>query len=341
VAYTGGGGYTPEGYFGGAFLESPGNPYDGIDNDGDGILGPGPVITESLFTPRTLQAGDDIVLINYANFSRTLLKMPADTVRVRYQDQVFLFWPGKQIEEKPNNLVDDNLNGIIDENNGATFGTPPNVITSYLYVGSKYIDYLTSEGKDNPLIDERRNDGVDNDRDWDLRLDDMGQDGVPFTGDPGESDGKPTPGEAHFDKTDIDETDMIGLTSFTLYYWPDIPRSDDEKVWNAMMPGYLDDLLQRTNTELLYGSGYFPMKPRQVERFSMGIILGINRDDFMENKYWVAKAYDENYNFSRAPNLPTLTAVPGDNQVTLLWDDFAEKSVDPITGKDFEGYPMA
>ena len=30
--------------------------------------------------------------------------------------------------------------------------------------------------------------------------------------------------------------------------------------------------------------------------------------------------------------------IPGDNQVTLIWDDAAEYSVDPISGLDFEGY---
>ena len=338
----GGGGFTPVGYFGGAFLESPGNPYDGIDNDNDGIHGPGPAISEALFAPAGLLAGDNIVLINYETFERQVVRMPDDTVRVHYQDMVFKFWPGKILEETANNLIDDNLNGIIDENNGAVIGEPPNQITTYQYItngsGVKYINYITGEGRDNLLLDERRDDGKDNDGDWDPRLDDLGRDGAPFTADPGEADGMPTSGEPHFDKTDIDESDMLGLTSFTLYYWPDIPRSDDEKVWAAITPGYLDDILQVTNTELLYGSGYFPMKSGQIERFSMGIVLGANRDDFYENKKWVARAYNENYNFSRAPNIPTLTALPGDRKVRLLWDDFAESSEDPITGQDFEGY---
>jgi hypothetical protein len=58
----------------------------------------------------------------------------------------------------------------------------------------------------------------------------------------------------------------------------------------------------------------------------------------MVNNYWFTKAYHENYNFSKAPNVPTLTAIPGDKKVTLVWDDFAEKSYDPIAGEDFEGY---
>ena len=36
----GAGGWSPVGRAGVAFLESPGNPYDGIDNDNDAIIGP-------------------------------------------------------------------------------------------------------------------------------------------------------------------------------------------------------------------------------------------------------------------------------------------------------------
>jgi hypothetical protein len=54
----------------------------------------------------------------------------------------------------------------------------------------------------------------------------------------------------------------------------------------------------------------------------------------------VAEAYAQNYKFSKAPYIPTLQASAGDKQVTLFWDDFAEKSQDPILGKDFEGYKI-
>ncbi|MBN1892908.1 hypothetical protein JW906_00355, partial [bacterium] len=337
----GAGGYTPVGYFGGAFLESPGNPYDGIDNDNDGISGSGPTISEAMFAPKELRIGDQIVLIDYTTFARSVINMPDDTVKVQYQDLVFKFWPGKMLQEIANNLVDDNLNGIIDENNGAVIGEPPNQITTYQYItngtGVKYINYITGEGSDNPMLDERRDDGKDNDGDWDPRFDDVGADGVAFTNDPGEKDGIANSGEPHFDKTDISETDMIGLSSFTLYIWEDCPHYDDEKVWNNNIPGAYDDYLEG-NVELMYGSGYFPVKAGQTERFSMGIACGINLDDFTTNIQWVEKAYTENYNFAKAPNVPTVTAVCSNRKVTLMWDDLAEKSLDPITGMDFEGY---
>ena len=44
-------GWSPVGLAGYAFLESPGNPYDGIDNDGDASFGSGNTITTQMFEP--------------------------------------------------------------------------------------------------------------------------------------------------------------------------------------------------------------------------------------------------------------------------------------------------
>lgn len=343
------GGWAPVGYMGGAFLESPGDPYDGIDNDNDGINFSGPEISEAMFAPVTLGEFDDIVLIDYTTYKRTvttladtLAALGTDTLIVKYQNTVYKFWAGKVMEEDPLDLVDNNLNGIIDENRGVEVAG----VFTYLYIdrgrGYKYIDYFnpdsTSNGMQNPLLEERRDDGIDNDGDWDMDYDDVGADGLPYTNDEGEGDGWPTNGEPHFDKTDIDETDMLGLTSFILYPWPEIPHYEDELVWQNITPGFFDDIMQNDNIELLYGSGYFPLKPGQIERFSMGVICGVDEADLLENKKWVAEAYNQNYNFSKAPYIPTVKAIAGDNKVILIWDDFAEESEDPIAGKDFEGY---
>ena len=339
----GAGGWTPVGYFGGVFLESPGNPFDGIDNDGDGRFGEGIVITEAMFEPNVLSANDQIVVINYRTFERRLTSLAAegvDTLVIPYQDLKLKFWAGKTLKEEPFDLIDNNLNGIIDESNGALVGEGAAAYTTYLYVGLKAVDYFTGVGLNNPLIDERRDDGIDNDGDWNPAQDDVGADGKPFTGDPGEGDGLPTYGEPHFDKTDIDETDMIGLTSFSLYKWENLAQYDDEKMWTFMLPGFFDQELLNDNIELLYGSGYFPHKAGTIERFSMGTLCGINLDDYLENVRWFSKAYSENYNFAKAPAIPNVTAIPGDKRVTLIWDTIAEETEDPILGKDFEGYKI-
>jgi hypothetical protein len=101
------------------------------------------------------------------------------------------------------------------------------------------------------MIDERRDDGIDNDDDWITFLDingngvwdadeneplnnDVGRDGVgPFDlgyngPDEGEGDGIPTLGEPNFDITDKDESDQIGLTAVSIY------RLGDGGTWRRM-----------------------------------------------------------------------------------------------------------
>jgi len=359
----GAGGYSPVGYMGGAFLESPGNPYDGIDNDNDGKNGPGPTMTESMFQPRVLNPNDQIVLINYKTFDRIVTtladtlarlgKNSLDTLLVPFGNHIYKYYAGDTLREFGDNLFDDNLNGLIDENRGRA---DQNGVYHYLYIsddgtGYKYINYLdpnpATNGKSNKLIDERRDDGIDNDGDWNALNDDVGMDGLPNTHDFGEGDGLPTsgrgtnlPGEPHIDKTDIDESDMLGLTSFYLYDWGTTFQYDPEMMWNGLYPGSFMYTFATANVELLYGSGYFPLVPGQTERFSMGIICGIDLNALVRNKNYFAMAYNQNYNFAQAPLIPNLRAIVGDHKVTLFWDNLAESSDDPISGKDFEGYKI-
>ncbi len=353
---TGDTGWSPVAWLGYAFLESPGNPYDGIDNDDDGKNGPGPTITTSLWDPVTLNAGDQIVVIDYKTYKRTVTTMPSDSLVILDNGKQKVFKPGDVLKEIPNNNFDDNLNGLIDENDGSKIEIAPGTYqNNYLYLGLKYKDYFTGEGLDNPMIDERRDDGIDNDGNWDPLTDDVGLDGVPGTGDTGEGDGKPTsgwqpgpngtlidtgePGEPHIDKTDINESDMIGLTSFFNFKpFNFVPLNDDEKIWKYSTPGYLNAALQDADADFMFASGYFPSVPQQIERFSMAMVFGWDHDELLRNTQWVKEAYANNYNFAKAPYIPTLTAVPGNNKVTLYWDDKAEISKDPISGYDFEGY---
>jgi hypothetical protein len=358
-------GPDPVGYMGGAFLESPGNPLDGIDNDNDGELGPGIVISEAMFNRGPLGLYDQIIFINYndpafprilttlADTLTSLGKPLDDTLIITVGGREYKYWEGKELQEDVSsaggtitsgtNLFDDNLNGLIDENRGVEI--EPGLV-SYLYSGYKAVDYFSGTGEDNILLDERRDDGIDNDGDWDPEFDDTGRDGLlpgdrGYPGpDDGERDGQPTPGEPNFDQTDIDESDQLGLTSFNLYEWTSLNQYDDEPYWNAMAPGFFSTNVTGQNVELLFGSGYFPVEPGRIERFSMAIICGTDLTDLIINKNSVALAYNRNYNFSKAPLIPTVRAVADDNRVTLFWDDFAEESEDPITGRDFEGYKI-
>ncbi len=215
------------------------------------------------------------------------------------------------------------------------------------------------------MVDERRDDGIDNDEDWvgytdvnnngkwdeDEPLnDDLGKDGVgPFDlqysgRDEGEGDGVPTLGEPAFDRTDKDESDQIGLQSAYINIlgnkgptgvWP----KNDNIMWDVMTGGFVDTMISNANISMVFSSGVFPLKRNQRERFSIAILFGDDLTDLIFNKVTVQAIYNANYNFAQPPLTPTLTAVPGDKKVYLYWDAVAEKSYDRFLKKfDFEGY---
>jgi hypothetical protein len=382
----GAGGWSPVGRAGVAFLESPGNPYDGIDNDNDARVGPngeranvpgigtGDDITVSMFDRGILDMGTQVVLINYADptFPRipsqggmtyaaaldlarqgnySAFRTIGDTLEVLYGVRSNKFWPGKPLVEmgKVNgvdlgeNLIDDNLNGLIDESRGQPDRYK---VIQYLYIGYKCKNYFTGNGFQNRMLDERRDDVIDNDGDWNPEKDDVGADGLApgvrgYPGpDIGEKDGIPTSGEPHFDKTDVDESDQLGLTNCNNYDWGGATNQqyNDEGYWNLMIPGIFVGATVAGNYELLMASGYFPLAAGTTERISIANVMANTDAGLLGETQNVDLAYGNNYNFAQAPAVPTLTAVPGDNKVYLFWDDLAELTADPVTGKDFEGY---
>jgi hypothetical protein len=323
------------GYAGYAFLESPGNPHDGIDNDGDSESG-SPVLTAQLLydmtRPIVMNPGREIVMIDYETYERTVTTFPSDSLVYYIHDRRHVLFPSDTVVEDGHNGLDDNLNGLIDERYDST------------HIGHKYKDYIGGGGLTDLLIDEGRNDGIDNDGDWDPLMDDVGADGVAGTRDTGEADGLPTNGEPNFDKTDVNESDQIGLTSFDYFSPPgQVRMRDDPALWTRMVPGHFDVVSgQAEDGDFIYGSGYFPLQPGQTERFSMALLFGEDLPDITDNKITVQQIYDENYNFARPPEKPTLWAVPGDGRVTLYWDGRAsESSFEPICHcYDFEGYKI-
>jgi len=358
------------GYIGYAFLESPGNPYDGIDNDGDNktITSSAPFFTPADFEPRTVHSGDKLVLIDKNTYKRSLYTMPDYPVTVNSMGVDFYLvpdttelvegniLPGTAATMNPNasDGIDNDLDGLIDENYQLHYQqykvTKEGVVLIDTINAVQYIDYVNGRGLDAKLIDESRSDGIDNDGDWDPLIDDVGADGKAGTHDVGEGDGIPTEGEPDFDSKDIDESDQIGLTSFD-YFVPstDIKMNDDEDLWERLTPGRFDvpssivnnKAIRGEDGDFIYGSGYFPLLPGGTERFSLALVFGDDYVSVIRNKRIVQLIYDANYNFPRPPEKPTLTAVPGDHKVTLYWDKVAESSVDmALKEVDFEGYKI-
>ena len=248
-------------------------------------------------------------------------------------------------------FYDENLNMVFawdDDGRSDIAGRVPG------YFGYKFLESpgVDDDGIDNDgdgYIDESWTDGIDNDGDWDPELDDVGLDGIPGTGDTGEGDGVPTagdlfditkPGEPNFEFTDIDESDQFGLTSFASPPFAGNRVSNDERVWSFVQPGRFDVVPGTPGDYVfLYGSGSFGLKAGATKRFSIALILGENREDLRLNANVAQQIYDVGYVFAKPPRKPTLRVAPGDQKVTLYWNDEAEGSVDPLTREqDFEGY---
>ena len=377
------------------YIETPGNQYDGIDNDGDADIHPDllsgiagnyeervPLFTDEDFGEKRLNPGDKIVLIDSLTFERRVIEYPAAGGTIKTLGQVIDLPPeGITVEEDTFfNSIDDDLDGLIDE-----------VLTLHLerfdditqtIKAVRYINYLSFAVGDTikrgfvvpgksaeqnyanlaPMIDESRDDGFDNDRDWDMFQDDIGLDGAENTGDEGEGDiiassgvGTDRPGEPNIDKTDVSETDLIGITGalqFPAFTLGLETKPDKTIMFNYMRPGFFS-LPRRTGEyDLCVSSGYFPLNPGERQRMAVTVAMagdGATKNDDIQSAIrkseQARKAYEADYSFTVAPLVPTVTAVPGDGKVTLYWDNVAENSVDhyvkridPTAAHDFEGY---
>jgi hypothetical protein len=278
------------GYLGYAYLETPGNSTDGIDNDGDGVT-----------------------------------------------DEVRDGGPGTEVVGQDN-------------------------IRAY---AAQHYDLVKFEATYGPL--ERRPAyragrwwTGDEDMDWNPEFNDVGTDGVAGTSDAGERDGIPTEGEPNFDRTDLNESDQIGLTGFKMNrikagVGNPNPETDgivfftDQNDWPQRLYEQFTSpdpnvrfgppLAANYNIGFLFASGPFSLKAGKSERFSLALAYGGDLDELRRTVGVVQQIYDANYQFAVPPPLPTVTAETGENYVRLSWDDAAERGIDPVTNEnDFEGY---
>lgn len=282
----------PTGYLGYSYMETPGNPFDGIDNDENGVTderrdgGPGQLIEGQDAIRSYVESHYDMA--KFVNFFGPLEQRPA--YRAGY------WWTG------------------------------------------------------------------DEDMDWVAEFNDTGADGV-FASkenqkDTGEKDGKPTLGEPNFDKTDVDESDQIGLTGFKMNRIragagspstaiDDIVFFDDGRQWPRRLyekftsqdSAFDPPLVQNYNIGFFFASGPFKLEAGRTERFSLALGFGKDLRELRNTTKVVQQIYKANYQFAVPPPMPTLQASAGDGYVSLSWDDRAERAFDPVTNtNDFEGY---
>lgn len=387
-------GTSPVGVASLKYIETPGNQVNGIDDDGDADEHPDlialinsdpdtviPHFTADDFTERFIRPGDKIVLIEPQTYDRIITAYPAGGGTVQSLGKDYIL-PAEGISVSEDTLAngfDEDLDGLIDEKeslhlfhiNEITMQTNPVRYINYpsFDEGVKVKRGFVTAGENAewnyqnvaPMIDESRDDEFDNDNDWNAFLDDNGLDGQRNTGDTGEGDGIPTsgagtefPGEASIDKTDVSETDLIGITA--AFQIQDgiinFQTAPDRGLWNVLMyPGRINLVRQVGEFQTYVSSGFFPLLPGQRQRMAISVSIsagGISTDADIESviskQLEATKAYNADYQFAKAPLQVNLTAVPGDSKVTLYWDDIAEGSFDRYIdriggeGRDFEGY---
>jgi len=199
-------------------------------------------------------------------------------------------------------------------------------------------------------IDWRGYEDINENNQWDFDEplhDDLGADGlgplmIGYPGpDEGEGDGLPTAGEANFDYLDKDESDQIGLTGFAIFPVHNYELHNEKQNWavfRAALPPR-EGLGVTANLGMFFSSGPFALSAGQTENYSMALIFSEDEVDLARTKRTVQQIYNADYRFARPPEKSQLTAIPGDERVTLVWDSKAEQSFDPFLQEfDFEGY---
>ncbi len=157
------------------------------------------------------------------------------------------------------------------------------------YLGIKFLDMPGNamDGMDNDadgLVDESRDNGIDDDGDWNPATDDVGGDGVSGTFDAGEADGVPTAGEPNFDKTDRDESDELDINTVRFFHIHDYQLTDDEENWEVFTSGEIDTNSSGDgNVGSFIISESFPLASGETTYFSFAVVLGEDLNDMLSN----------------------------------------------------------
>jgi hypothetical protein len=295
--------WGPVGTAGYAFLESPGNSEDGVDNDEDGIIdelrdgGEGQLIE-----------GRQNIL-DYVNTNYDLAQFEEFYLPIEQMGpyQRAYWWTGDEDMDWLS-YTDLNENGTWDS------GEPINDDVGADGLGPNNPNYPgrdLGEGNGRPDAGEPNFDGLDKDE----------SDQIGLTG---------------FQVFDVhqyelrDDAQNFDLFSEALPPIDDIVLEGGRNLGMFFASGPFPlaaGQTERFSMALIFAEKDFN-NPREIQNSSLA-----------RKKETVQQIYNADYQFARPPNKSNLTVVPGDGQVTLYWDDLAEQSYDPFLGEyDFEGY---
>jgi len=311
-----------------AFLESPGDAHDGIDNNENGM-----VDERRDNTAEDSWHGLPPKIVGQDNV-RAAFIASHDTAKF------FAYFGYKSVDQIP--AVQQGLWWPADEDGDWKDGNDKN--------GNGVYDVGEDAGDDVGL------DGVGP---GDLNYTGPDADGTECNHKPDFKDG--VGAEPNFASTDVGESDMLGLTSFVMFPHPQANGAlqlwNDPVVYDTIAAHRLAPYPGKpANLYAAFGSGTFRLAQGRTERLSMANVIsyddltGLNNasenhpaPSLYAKLKVVQSVYRNDYRFSQPPLTPTLTAKAADGKVFLYWDDRSDKLTrEPFLGgvNDFEGYKL-
>jgi hypothetical protein len=140
----------------------------------------------------------------------------------------------------------------------------------------------------------------------------------------------------------VGETETGVQSGHGWWDWNSDPSDDDAQAeWFSLLADglWLDPPPSPHDYRFFQKLGPFAIPAIDSIRVMVAFGIGDGLAGMRGNLKWADSLYKNNWVGPSAPIAPIYTVTPGDNQVTIEWDDLAEASVDPASGlDDFEGY---
>lgn len=305
------------GIMGFAYLESPGLPFDNLDNDGDGLL------DEKRDNAATAVIGPTDGIADLAKYLAYYNLKPED---------LKTHWDADEDGDWQDG-VDVNGNGTYARNVG-TDQNPIWVLEPDEYAGDDV-------GLDGVGPNEMNYNGPDQ-GECNHRPDFIEGEGC-------------EPNFAATDVSESDMVGLTSFRMFSSDGRGEFLWHYDRAMWQLVGGAHLEVFTgQAANLIETFASGPFPLYKGRTERISMSILhsydplSGLNSSQHLapslyEKKRIVQIIYEGDYRFAQPPLLPKLIATPGDGEVVLTWDDASDqKTREPLLKNvnDFEGYKL-
>ena len=300
-------GGLPTGTMGFAYLESPGVPYDNIDNDKDGLL------NEKRDNIAVSKVGPTDGIENLQNFL-SFYRLKEEDLKEHWDADEDQDWEDGE---------DLNANGIYDATEffGDDIGLDGVAPGELNYTGP-------DEGEGNHKPDYKEGVGSEpNFAETDVSESDMiGLTSFRLFPVPSHSNSNKT----MWFKNDQAMWELIGENTLEEYI------ENISNLIEVFASGPFP--LYRGRTERISMAELHSFDPLEGLNSASHTAVSL-----YELKKIVQVIYEKDYRFAQPPKMPTLTATPGDGKVILTWDNISDtKTRDPFLGNinDFEGYKL-